>query len=118
MKSVFLFFLLATQCFAGDRVIVSDQVPPPVTYSAEVYSMTDAEFQVWANDFNRRQEAALEVRRLKMEPRYIFGMQTDYGDFGFGSQTTYRRRWLNPIYVGPGPMVIVNPYYRPRRVLR
>jgi hypothetical protein len=29
---------------------------------------------------------------------------------------TYQRRWLNPDYVGPGPLVIVNPYVKPKFV--
>ena len=155
MRSLFVFLLLVAPCAAEEfKIIVSDQVPPPVKYPAEVYKMTDAQFYAWATEYNKKQEADLEVRRSKMtEPQYITGTETRtsqsyvdsysgfYGEKSYGwwdyprgrgaafspfsggaqagasrqTTTTYPRRWLNPLYTGPGPLVIVNPFCKPEK---
>jgi hypothetical protein len=136
MKTLLVLLLLVTApCFG--QVTISDQLPPPVTYPVEVHGMTDAQFFQWATEFNKKQEVDLEKRREKLpEPQHIFGTETiternwngyngrvyGYGRFnsgdyyGNGNQrtATYTRRWLNSYYTGPGPLVIVNPYCKPR----
>jgi len=106
-------------------------ISAPVTYPVEVYNMTDAQFFQWATEYNTVQKVELE-KRPQTEPQYLFGdgLVTDQswsgrndngfwrpaGDY-YGSsnqQTTmYQRRWHNPYYTGPGPLVIVNPFCKP-----
>ena len=40
MKTFILMLLLAAPCYG--QIVVSDQLPPPVKYPAEVYKMSDA----------------------------------------------------------------------------
>jgi hypothetical protein len=46
------------------------------------------------------------------------------GYLGYGlslintQSVTFPRRWLNPDYIGPGPLVIVNPYVNPNSYQR
>jgi len=119
-----MYNLLALLVLCVGQVAVSDQLPPPVKYPVEVNTMADAQFFYWATEFNKRQEADLERRREKMtEPQYFFGTETEYnwngysdwyrGNYSGNRRTmTYPRRWHNPYYTGPGPLVIVNPYCR------
>jgi len=86
------FLLLASVCQVSvcqaQVLIVSDQVPPPVTYPPEVDVMADAEFAKWAADYNKQQVAAMKERLSKLtEPKYIYGEETDTTrDFaGYGS---------------------------------
>lgn len=114
------------------QITVSDSLPPPVKYPIDVNVMTDAQFFQWATEFNKLQEAGLEKRREQMtEPQYVSGTETraehtwsgsdnrtynrggDYYGSHNGHSTTYERRWLNPLYTGPGPLVIVNPFCKP-----
>ncbi len=137
-----LLALLAAPCYA-QRITVSDRLPPPVKYPAEVFKMTDAEFFAWASDFNKREREAVEERRAKItEKEWIEGTESStnsshldysyggysyngYGNdyynpatqYGRSSATTieFPRRWKNPYYNGPGPLTIVNPYCRPTK---
>ena len=139
MKAFILMLLLAAPCYG--QIVVSDQLPPPVKYPAEVYRMSDAQFFQWATEFNAKQVADLEVKRAKItESEWLEGSETvtnqdfftvgNRGNFnGYGRSNFYRpnyqygfsnessvtipRRWPNPAYSGPGPLIIVNPYCRP-----
>ncbi len=139
---VVLLALIAAPCYG--QIKVSDRLPPPVKYPAEVYKMSDADFFAWATDFNKRERAALEERRAKItEKEWIEGRESDtdssyadyqYDNYGYGSDyprgyftpsvqygrasqkiVEYPRRWKNPAYVGPGPLTIVNPYCPPSK---
>jgi len=125
-------FLIPASCLA--QVIVSDQLPPPVVYPAEVYRMSDAQFHEWATRFNQRQQADWEKRTAAIqEPEWIEGTETvterdfagyrpgywygGYGGYiGTATQRTVTQPWRrpNPDYVNPGPLVIVNPFCRPQ----
>jgi len=150
-----LVVLLAAAVSCQARISVSDQLPPPVKYPAEVYKMTDAEFYNWAVKFNQAQANDWKKRKAEIkEPEYLTGEEEvttreysgsygpSYGGYfarspdgcglgGCGSQFgdgggsvsgssvqrkgIYPWRRLNPAYVGPGPLIIVNPYVRPVR---
>ncbi|MFA5344667.1 MAG: hypothetical protein WC315_00095 [Candidatus Omnitrophota bacterium] len=128
MRYVLTLILLCITQIGYGQVVVSDQVPMPIKYPAEVYKMTDAEFFQWATDFNKKQVADLETRRKQItEPRYYYGTQVrQEGLFNnykandsrsYSRQTTiYSKQWSNSNYVGPGPLTIVNPYCRPTKV--
>ncbi len=76
MKCFVIVLALAAPCYA-QHITVSDQVPPPVKYPAEVYRMSDAEFFKWASDFNKKQEAEVEARRAKItEDKWITGSES------------------------------------------
>jgi len=163
MRSVVTCVLLfvATACQA-QVIRVSDQVPMPAKYPAEVYSMTDAEFFTWATLENQTQREDWNKRKAAIkEPEYINGTETTtsaafdgygspYGGYGYGygygyggsrdsggfgayapysnhrssseyagaareRTVTFPRRLVNPQYVGPGPLTIVNPFVRPTK---
>ena len=141
MKCIAVLVLLLGTAPCYGQITVSDRLPPPVKYPAEVFKMSDAEFFTWATDFNSRERAAVEGRRAKLvEKEWIEGTETrtttnyldyqgNYGgcgysscgnyspNYGSSSQTTvqYPKRWKNPLYTGPGPLTIVNPYCRPAK---
>jgi hypothetical protein len=89
MKCLVIVLALAAPCYA-QHITVSDQVPPPVKYPAEVYKMSDAQFFEWASNFNKKQVADVEVRRAKItEDKWITGERTtsseshvEYNRFG------------------------------------
>jgi hypothetical protein len=146
MKCLVILLALAAPCYA-QHITVSNQVPPPVKYPAEVYKMSDADFFKWASDFNKKQVDDVEVRRAKItEDKWITGEATRsseshveynaYSGYGYNyscgpygcndsagarygsssqTTTTYPVRWPNPVYHGPGPLTIVNPYCRPTK---
>ena len=126
------------------QITVSDQIPPPVHYPRSVYNMTAPEFYKWATNFNLEQVKKLPTvyapRWLNgTETNTNMSIET-YGDIGnrgcggygnyrgnggylgygyslMGQQSvTFPRRWLNPDYTGPGPLIIVNPYVKPKFV--
>jgi len=163
--------LLAVAVSCQAQISVSDQLPPPVKYPAEVYKMTDAEFYNWAVKFNQAQIDDWKKRKAEIkEPEYLTGTEKvtvteysglsgpsygygcggyggyggygggyfarspygsggcgprfGYGDYGYGDSfggSSVRRtgeypwRRPNPDYVGPGPLVIVNPYVKPTK---
>ncbi len=93
MKCLVIVLALAAPCYA-QHITVSDQVPPPVKYPAEVYRMSDAEFFKWASDFNKKQEAEVEARRAKItEDKWINGTETrtssSYSNFVSGAYGGY-----------------------------
>lgn len=91
MKCLVIVLALAAPCYA-QHITVSDQVPPPAKYPAEVYKMSNADFIKWAADFNKKQVADVEVRRAKItEDKWVTGQvtrtnesHTEYGDYGNG----------------------------------
>lgn len=135
MKYVLALIVLLCASICPAQIIVSDQLPP-MKYPAAVYKMTNAEFFEWASAYNLAQLEDWKKRKAAIaEPEYLTGSETvttceynygyfarspRYGHGGYGGhgvpvqQVTYPRRWPNPFYVGPGPLVIVNPYVRPR----
>ncbi len=127
MKYLFaiIMFFMAQTTFG--QIVVSDQVPMPIKYPAEVYKMTDAEFFNWATELNKKQVADVEARRKSIsEGRYNYGTQfREEGSLNvyrsnnsrtyIRQETVYPMQWSNPNYVGPGPLTIVNPYCRPTR---
>ena len=126
------------------QVTISDQLPPPYHYPRNVYDMNSREFYLWAVDINFKAKEALPTyyapRWLNgTETNTNMSIET-YGDIGnrgcggygnyrgnggylgygyslMGQQSvTFPRRWLNPDYTGPGPLIIVNPYVKPKFV--
>jgi hypothetical protein len=121
------------------QITISDQIPPPVHYPRSVYAMTIPEYYQWATNFNLEQ-----VKKLPKvyAPKWLNSTETDigstvetygnnggcgYGNYcgqggymGYGlslintQSVTFPRRWLNPDYVGPGKLIILNPYCRPK----
>ena len=71
-----LVLLLASTCCA-QTLTISDQLPPPVKYPAEVYTMTDAEFFQWATDYNVEQLKAWKQKKSAIkEPEFIYGEES------------------------------------------
>ena len=70
---VCVLLLLASTCCA-QTLIISDQLPPPVKYPAEVYTMTDAEFFQWATGYNAEQLKDWKKKKSEIkEPEFIYG---------------------------------------------
>jgi hypothetical protein len=135
-----LVVLVATTCSA--QITVSDQLPMPVKYPAEVAKMTDAEFYVWATQQNAAAVSAWKAKKAALtEPEYLdgtekteHGFKEGYGDSGNATvvfnptylgndakyygwdkrvTTTRKTRYPNPNYTSPGPLTIINPYVKP-----
>ncbi len=131
MKSFVFVLLMAAPCFG--QITVSEALPMPVQYPPEVYQMTDDEFFKWATEFNKEKRKELEERRAQIkEPEFIEGVERQvtrgscfagncaFAAFGLDSspqvtELEFPRRWRNPFYYGPGPLIIINPYCRPIR---
>jgi hypothetical protein len=107
----------------SSQIVVSDQIPIPVKYPASVYQMTDAQFYDWAVSLNLKAKESLSK---DYEPQWLQGSGTDTNISGYNNgfynsgqywhsrqSQTYPRYYLNPNYIGPGPLIIINPYCRP-----
>ncbi len=111
--------LTASTLFADDlKITVSDQLPMPIVYPAECYKMTPAEFFQWATKLNVKLKKESDERSTHTPSPYIEGTgiegRIDPVTGGF-YMNTVRRRYVNPDYYGPGPLIIVNPYCPPTR---
>jgi len=137
MRFVLMLGVLAFASVCSAQITVSDRLPPPVKYPAEVYTMTDAQFYEWATKYNQAQLDAWDKRKAAIkEPEFIHGSEsvaeTEYAGHGryrsslYFSQhndrmsvvtrhSSFPSRQRNPWYVNPGPLAGVNPYVRPTR---
>jgi hypothetical protein len=117
--------LCASTVYGADlKITVSENLPPPITYTQEVKAMTDAQFFDWATAQNVQAKRESEERSRNGEPRYFLGsivsVGTTYQANGYyrrplNSTTTVEQRttqYNNPQYTGPGPLTIINPYCR------
>jgi len=122
--------LVATKsAISDDKIHISQPIPITwpliLTYPEEVYSMTDAEFFVWATKQNQKAQADGDAWHKTAAPKWItYGTTTEFQRerrgrfFGsnreWGSYCTYEPRYLNPDYVAR-PLRIINPYCKPAR---
>jgi hypothetical protein len=116
---------------SGGEITISDPLNEPFVYPAHVAGMTDVEFFTWATKFNQQQEreiiysdqskwlegTATRVRgqsesRTAFNGRVYRAPATRRGDMTF---ETYPTRYLNPEYVPPTSLMIVNPFCPPTR---
>jgi hypothetical protein len=109
-----LLLLCGAASAAELKITVSDKLPPPIVYTQEVKAMSDAAFFTWATGQNKEQKRLSEERSAKGEPMYVQGYMTRItGNTGRGLTTESRPvKFKNPLYTGPGPLTVVNPYCR------
>jgi hypothetical protein len=106
--------LFALPAFAGELTI-SEPVPKMLTLPLRCYEMSHAEFFRWATWVNREQRLDIVYGT---EPRYIESQryQTRH-DFVYRGVNVTREvvpmRYLNPNYVAPTPLHIINPFCPP-----
>ena len=136
--------LLVVLCF-GQVTISDRLPPPVKYPAAVYDMTDDQFFQWATEFNVKQEADLEKRREKMTEPQYLFGMETvtdqnwdgnhgsqvytGYDSYGPYSQhiggdyygnanrstVTYPRRWHNPYYTGPGPLVIVNPYCRPSK---
>ncbi len=87
----------------------------PFVYPPQCSGMSGEDFFDWATKFNESQRI---VR--SSEPKWFqaSGVRTRYvlGPQGFTLvREAYPTRYLNPDYVPPSPLMVINPYCKPKR---
>jgi hypothetical protein len=117
-------YLIATCLFfvatlASAEVTVSEY-NPMLAYPLSCYEMTDGEFFLWATMFNAAQEYRtnqwqepkwLEASRHRSS--YSHTRMGYYGSSISGVRESLPRRYLNPDYMAPRPLHIINPFCPP-----
>jgi hypothetical protein len=98
------------------KITISENLPPPITYSQEVKAMSDAEFFTWATEQNATAKAASEAKS-KLDQEYWPGNIVRVNTIvdRHWRETTVEDRptlYRNPLYTGPGPLTVINPYCR------
>jgi len=89
----------------------------PFVYPAEVAEMSNEDFFDWATQFNEQQ--VREIKRSS-EPEWLYhsGVRTRYvrGPLGWTLvRVAYPQRYKNPDYIPPSPLMVINPYCKPKR---
>ena len=97
----------------GSEVTITERVP--FVYPPQCSGMSGEDFFDWATKFNESQRI---VR--SSEPQWFQspGVRTRYvrGPQGFTLvREAYPTRYLNPDYVPPSPLMVINPYCKPKR---
>lgn len=110
-------FFVATLATA-DEVTVRAYEPPALNYPAKCYRMADAEFYRWAIEFNRKAEKSVVYSG---QPKWLldyYRRSTVYQPWGiygglYSASGMVQTRYLNPDYVSPTPLHILNPFCKP-----
>lgn len=134
-----IFYGIFTLNAVFGEITISDPLNESFSYPAETYKMTDAEFFDWATKFNQQKEREvtysdqskwLEGTGVRIdgytvpvrvyEPRRRGRLQGHAYRPNRSQRTnitreTYPTRYLNPEYVPPTPLMILNPYCPPTR---
>jgi hypothetical protein len=82
------------------KITVSENLPPPVTYTDKVKAMSDADYFAWATSFNLEQKRLSEERSRNGEPRTVSGKITvqdtrNYGPLNVTTRRGYGRDFIN-----------------------
>lgn len=133
MKKLQILFIVAMIVFIGYAAVVGQTItitdgPVPVALPKFVQSLTPESYGAWASWQN---EQARLHKKAGWEPQYIQGVgskttvNTDLignrgrwgGDAnanfsGLSISESFPTRFVNPDYVGPGPLTVYNPYAR------
>jgi hypothetical protein len=115
--AICLFFVATLATAAEVRV---SEYNPMLAYPAQCYEMSDGDFFLWATMFNAAQEYQANQRQ---EPKWLEAYRTRssysrtswgrYGSSISGVRESLPRRYLNPDYLAPAPLHIINPFCPP-----
>ncbi|MFW9878776.1 MAG: hypothetical protein ACFFG0_37330 [Candidatus Thorarchaeota archaeon] len=87
----------------------------PIEYPKETYSMTPVQFYNWATQ--RNIQAEKDWYDNSINSTYPSTIKQVKGSFWGTHEVKYLPyNYVNPQYISPGPLTIINPYVHPRNL--